>query len=136
MSTVNFSCGAVVYRHTGSVPQILLIKQSLSDDSWGIPKGRMEAGETYTETAIRETLEEAGIDIRVIMQLPHAYIERKNYRKVIVPFLAVQTCDREPRTDHENSEVVQVGWFDTINLPRIYYHQRSIIDAALIVLGA
>lgn len=124
-----------MYRHTGSVPQILLIKQSLSDDSWGIPKGRMEAGETYTETAIRETLEEAGIDIRVIMQLPHAYIERKNYRKVIVPFLAVQTCDREPRTDHENSEVVQVGWFDTINLPRIYYHQRSIIDAALLILG-
>ena len=136
MSPVNFSCGAVVYRHTGAVPQILLIKQSLSDDAWGIPKGRMEAGETYTETAIRETLEEAGIDIRVIMQLPHAYIERKNYRKVIVPFLAVQTCDREPRTDHENSEVVQVGWFDTTNLPRIYYHQRSIIDAALIVLGA
>ena len=135
MSSPIFSCGAVVYRHISGNPQILLIKQALKDESWGIPKGRMEFGETYTETAIRETREEAGIDIKIVMQLPHAHIEKKNYRKVIVPFLAVQTCDREPRTDHVNSEVSQVAWFEASHLPMIYFHQKSIIDAALIILG-
>jgi 8-oxo-dGTP diphosphatase len=135
MLLTNFSCGAVVYRPAHAASQILLIKQNLKDESWGIPKGRMEPGETYAETAVRETKEEAGIDIKLIMQLPHACIEKKNYRKIIVPFLAVQTCNGELRTDHINSEVSQAAWFDISNLPRIYFHQKSIIDAALIILG-
>ena len=135
MNSVIFSCGAVVYRQKDAEHEILLVKQRSEDLGWGIPKGRMELGETYTETAVRETLEEAGIDIKIVMQLPHSYIEKKNYRKVIVPFLSVQTCDREPRADHKNSEVSQASWFNTKSLPQIYHHQRSIIDAALIVLG-
>lgn len=135
MSPTTFSCGAVVYRKTDKCPQILLVKQVEMDTSWGIPKGHMESGETYVETAIRETREEAGIDIKIITQLPHVFSNRRNYRKIVIPFLATQTCDREPASTHSASEVADAQWFDVTNLPPIYVYQRPILDAALMLLG-
>jgi len=130
-----FSCGAVVYKKRPHGSQILLIKQFAKDDAWGIPKGHMESGETYTETAIREVKEETGIDIKIITQLPHVSIIRKKSKKIVVPFLAIQTCDNQPRSDsNEASEVVAAEWFSTESLPGIYHYQQPIIDAALILL--
>lgn len=134
MVPTRFSCGAVVYRQLPDCSQVLLVKQFADDTAWGIPKGHMEDGETYTETAIRETKEEAGIDIKIITQLPHVVVSRRNYKKVVVPFLAVQTCDREPSSTSEASEVSDVRWFDTLHMPPIYYYQRPILEAALLML--
>lgn len=134
MFPTRFSCGAVVYRLVEGSPQILLVKQAQKDESWGIPKGHMERDETYTETAVRETKEEAGIDIRIITQLPHVVLQKRNFRKIVVPFLAIQTCDREPRSDHDASEVVDARWFDTKALPPVFLYQRPILDAALMLL--
>ena len=94
----------------------------------------MEEGETYTETAIRETLEETGISIKIITQLPYVVVTRRNCKKIVVPFLAIQTCDREPFSGHEKSEVSDAKWFDTKNLPPLYTYQRPIFDAALLML--
>jgi 8-oxo-dGTP pyrophosphatase MutT (NUDIX family) len=110
------------------------VKQSTNDESWGIPKGHMEYGETYVETAVRETFEEAGIDIKIITQLPHVFITRKKYKKIVIPFLAIQTCDREPSSGHEASEVVEARWFDIKKLPPLCSYQRPIFDAALLML--
>lgn len=135
MLPTKFSCGAVVYRPSTTSPQVLLVKQFLNDEAWGIPKGHMEEGETYVDTAIRETREEAGVDIKIITQLPHVFINRRNYKKIVVPFLAIQTCDREPSSLHQASEVVDVKWFDAMSLPAIYNYQRPILNAALMLLG-
>lgn len=135
MLFTKFSCGAVVYRSSAAGPQVLLVKQFLNDEAWGIPKGHMEEGETYVDTAIRETREEAGIDIKIITQLPHVFINRRNHKKIVVPFLAVQACDREPFSGHQASEVVDVKWFDASRLPQIYPYQRPVLDAALMLLG-
>ena len=134
MLTTKFSCGSVVYRRTESEVQILLIKQFVNDNAWGIPKGGMEEGETYTETAIRETFEETGITIKIITQLPYVVITRKNYRKIVIPFLSIQTCDCEPYSGHDKSEVFDAKWFDIKKLPPLYSYQRPIFDAALLML--
>lgn len=39
-------------------------KVTITDGQWGIPKGGCEDGESELEAAIRETLEETGIDVR------------------------------------------------------------------------
>ena len=36
---------------------------NLSDGQWGIPKGGLEEGETEIQAALRETLEETGLDL-------------------------------------------------------------------------
>lgn len=58
------SCGAVVFTvEDGQIKYLLA--QSLSG-LYGFPKGHMEAGETETETALREVLEETHIRIDLL----------------------------------------------------------------------
>lgn len=38
-----------------------------NDKMWGIPKGKIEEGESYLETAIRETKEEIGVQINPML---------------------------------------------------------------------
>lgn len=129
------SCGALVYRKIGGKTQVLLVKQAGNISGWGIPKGHMEAGENYVKTACREVFEETGVHIKVVTRLPYVMLEKGTYRKVVIPYLAIQTCDSIPRCDHKMSEVVDVGWFDLSNLPPIYVYQKPIFDAASLILG-
>lgn len=129
------SCGAVVYKKEQGKTFVLLIKQSGPVQGWGIPKGRMEPGETYVRTAIREVKEETGSDIKILTRLPHVVLEKRNYRKIVIPYLAIQTKNSVLRCDHKMSEVIDAKWFDVECLPQIYSYQKPIIDAALLVLG-
>jgi 8-oxo-dGTP pyrophosphatase MutT (NUDIX family) len=58
------SCGAVVFRDIKGDIRYLLIKNKRSAH-WGFPKGHIEPGETKTQTAFREVLEETGIHINI-----------------------------------------------------------------------
>jgi len=135
MSKTAVSCGALVYKKDQGKTWILLVKQAGNNPGWGIPKGHMEPGESYTATALREVNEETGINIKILTRLPHVTIKRKNFTKTVVPYLAVQTCNSKPRCDHTASEVVDVQWFDMDSLPIIYDYQKPIIDAAMLILG-
>ena len=58
------SCGAVVYRETGSGREYLLLHQKRSG-RWSFPKGHKEAHETDKQTAEREIFEETGLRLNV-----------------------------------------------------------------------
>src|SRR5262245_8607704 len=63
------SSGGVVFRLHQDVAHFLLIKDPY--DSWGLPKGHVEGGETPVEAAIREVAEETGLgELNVVAQLP------------------------------------------------------------------
>ena len=58
------SCGGVVmYRG-----KILVLYKSYRNkyQGWGLPKGTVEAGEDYKDTAVREVREEAGVQASII----------------------------------------------------------------------
>ena len=58
------SCGGVVmYRG-----KILVLYKSYKNkyEGWVLPKGTVEAGEDYKDTAVREVLEEAGVQASII----------------------------------------------------------------------
>ena len=66
------SCGGVViYRG-----KILTLYKSYKNkyEGWVLPKGTVEAGEEYKDTAIREVREEAGVQASVIK-----YIGKSQY---------------------------------------------------------
>jgi 8-oxo-dGTP pyrophosphatase MutT (NUDIX family) len=65
------SAGGVVYRKVGGKLQIQLIQDRYGRTS--LPKGKMEAGETVEQTALREILEETGI--RGAIRSPLALIQ-------------------------------------------------------------
>ncbi|MDR0999286.1 MAG: NUDIX hydrolase [Clostridiales bacterium] len=61
------SCGGVVI-HKGKV--LLLYKnQNGRYMGWVMPKGTLETGETYKETALREVKEETGVNARIVQYI-------------------------------------------------------------------
>lgn len=57
-----FSVHAVITNNEGNV---LLLKQTYTDKSWGLPGGGVDPGETIHEAIKRECFEEIGVDILV-----------------------------------------------------------------------
>ena len=55
------AAGAVVTRKGG---EVLLVHRPKYDD-WSFPKGKQDPGEHVTVTAVREVLEETGVEIRL-----------------------------------------------------------------------
>ncbi|WP_020615651.1 NUDIX hydrolase [Paenibacillus daejeonensis] len=61
---VEYSAGGVVFRRTVGGLQVQLIQDRYGKIS--LPKGKMEAGETIEQTALREIVEETGIEGKII----------------------------------------------------------------------
>ena len=88
----------------------LLIRNKRSAH-WGFPKGHVEPGETDEETAIREVLEETGINIEIIP----GFVKKSEYtiqgkiEKSVSIFLA-KTKNTEYNLQIE--EIEECGWFN------------------------
>lgn len=68
------SAGGVVYRLDRGYCEFLIGKHS-GYHKWVLPKGLVEKGESYIETAVREVEEEVGVVARVVGEAPVKTIE-------------------------------------------------------------
>ena len=103
------SCGAVVFRNDNSDKKYLLIRNKRSAH-WGFPKGHIEPGENHEQTAIREVLEETGINIKILPGFKKCseYTIQGRIEKSVSIFLA-ETDDVEYTIQAE--EIEECGWF-------------------------
>ncbi len=98
----------VIVRHEN---RFLLIQENLDGNPWYIPAGGVEPGENLFDAAIRETLEEAGVAVRLegIVRIKHAAIA-EDMTRVHVIFLASPAGDPAPKcTPDEHSQ--RAAWF-------------------------
>src|SRR3954469_20111697 len=56
-------CFALVVVRKGD--RFLLVQESKYGEPWYLPGGRVEAGGSFVTAAVRETLEEAGVPVRI-----------------------------------------------------------------------
>lgn len=63
------AAGTLPWRHGPDGVEVLLVHRAKYDD-WSWPKGKVDPGETFEETAVRETFEEAGYQVRLGVSLP------------------------------------------------------------------
>lgn len=93
--------------------KVLCVRQAYGHRMWTTPGGRLEAGETPLETALRETLEEVGL---VIATASFSAIFWKTYAQdVVFSFTAA------PADSHwhfvPNAEISEARFFHPDNLP-------------------
>jgi phosphatase NudJ len=81
---------AVVVRHGD---RFLLVQERKHDNAWYLPAGRVEPGESIADAAVRETLEESGVEVRLTGVLRVEHTPRSRSARLRVVFLA------EPRGD-------------------------------------
>lgn len=58
------SCGVIPFRRTRRAREFLILLQT--NNCWSFPKGHMDAGETETQTALRELWEETGLTAELV----------------------------------------------------------------------
>jgi 8-oxo-dGTP pyrophosphatase MutT (NUDIX family) len=105
------SCGTLPYTVKNGVIHYLLIK-SKSNGDCGFPKGHIEAGESETETAVRETWEETSLRVDADGRFRYeiSYRMSNGNLKTVVYFPA-RFCDEEPRRNNDFED------FDYLVLP-------------------
>ena len=111
----------------GDEPHILLVRPFQSRDSWGIPKGHIESGESIEQCAIREVIEETGITPVLICELGSAKVNHKKEHKTVVMWLAYpRDPNMEPIIDER--ENVDVKYFKVTELPKIHVYQFPLLE--------
>lgn len=100
--------------------RFLLVHERKHGETWYLPAGRVEAGESFVEAAKRETLEEAGIPIVVegILRVEHTpYFDMARVRVIFVARPADDTSPlKEPNEDSLEARWVSLEEMKTLNL--------------------
>jgi 8-oxo-dGTP pyrophosphatase MutT (NUDIX family) len=108
-----------------NIDKKLLVLKRTDDDSWSLPCGWVDVGEKPFDTAVRESKEEAGIDIEPLGYIaitekgPHIYPKLTYQVNVLV---AAKPLEKEISISlsHEHSEY---KWIDDKEAKTINWHQ-------------
>jgi len=74
MKEVYRQCASVVvFRRGATGMEVLLLRKPRKNDTWQLPQGGVEAGESTEQAALRELKEEAGITARLLGKSERIY---------------------------------------------------------------
>jgi 8-oxo-dGTP diphosphatase len=132
--TIRAAGGVVTRRRDDGRLEVLLVHRPRYDD-WSLPKGKLDAGESWEDGALREVEEETGMRCRLGGELePASYQDRKGRDKVVRYWLM------EPVDDTDfvpNDEVDQLRWLAPPEALELlsYPHDRELVQSAAERLG-
>ena len=122
------SCGAVVYnpkKHS-----FLIIK--MLNGNWGFPKGHTEDQETDIQTAIREVMEETGINIEILDGFKKSikYIPFPEVLKEVIFFIGIT---EEEKVTIDRDEIEDYMWCSYEEALKMitYKPQRDVMESSL-----
>lgn len=123
------AAGAVVVRRTNG-GEVLLVHRPKYDD-WAWAKGKLDPGEHVTATAVREVLEETGVEIRLGRPLPRQfYVVSGGRAKHVHYWTGWVMGDPDVSGYAANSEIDQVAWmgFDKARRMLTYADDVALLD--------
>ena len=104
-------------------------KGSHGNGEYSFTGGHMEFGESFEDCAKRETMEEAGIEIKNLRFLCLANILKHEGRQDMTLGIIADWESGEPRAD-ENEKLDDWNWYDLNNLPSpIFYPAEVMLDS-------
>jgi len=112
----------------------LVMRRKLNDDSdagnWDFPGGGIHLGEQPFETAIRETLEETGMNIKLIRPLTQyalQYGETWSTESIVL----AETNDKDVKLSEEHTEFKWVPWEELKDIEPKGTHLKAIEGLSL-----
>jgi len=112
--TYNFS--VVVVQHTDG--RLLAVKET-RNRGWWLPAGFVDPGENFIQAAHRETLEEAGIKVKleVILRVEHSVAEATHARMRVIFY--ARPIDNTPPKTKPDEESEGASWVSLDDLQRL-----------------
>ncbi len=95
--------------------RFLLVHEAKHGQRWYLPAGRAEAGETLAAAACRETLEEAGIRVRLTGVIRIEHSPRPDGARVRTVFLAEPSDDAPPKSSPDEHSL-KAAWVSIAEL--------------------
>lgn len=123
------AAGAVVVRRANG-GEVLMVHRPKYDD-WAWPKGKQDPGEHVTATAVREVLEETGVEIRLGRPLPRQlYLVSGGRAKHVHYWTGWVMGDPDVSGYVANNEIDQVAWvgFDKARKLLTYADDALLLD--------
>ncbi|WP_404466718.1 NUDIX hydrolase [Planococcus rifietoensis] len=110
----------------------ILLQHRKDRDVWGIPGGVMEPGETFLETAIRETYEETGLQAENLQLFglysgEEGYAEYQNGDQVYSAQIIFHTQEFSGELIQEGEESHEYRFSSPDELPKINSHQERFV---------
>jgi 8-oxo-dGTP diphosphatase len=98
-------------------------------DDWTLPKGKLDAGESFEEAALREIEEETGLRARLVRELPETHYEVRGRPKVVRYWL--MEVESDPGFV-ANDEVDELRWLEPAQASALltYERDRDVLAAA------
>jgi 8-oxo-dGTP diphosphatase len=99
-------------------------------DDWTLPKGKLDAGETFEQAALREVEEETGLRCTLLRELPSTEYSVRDRPKIVRYWL--MSVDSDPGFE-PNDEVDELRWLspeDALSL-LTYDRDRQVARSAL-----
>lgn len=126
------SVDIVATREKSGGRELLLIqrKNEPHKNSWALPGGFLDMGETLEQAAARELKEETGLKLKSLRQLGvFSKVDRDPRTRVIsVAFYAELVAGQ---TAIAADDAQDVGWFDLNKLPKLAFDHDEMIKLAL-----
>jgi 8-oxo-dGTP diphosphatase len=124
------AAGGIVVRRDADGRRFVAVVHRPRYDDWTFPKGKLQAGETDEQTALREVLEETGLACRLGRGLGTVEYRDSEGRPKVVRYW-VMTTDGGSFTPTE--EVDEFRWLPPADLVEIlsYEHDRRLLEAYL-----
>jgi len=122
------AAGGVVRRRVDGHVLTVLVHRPRYDD-WTFPKGKLLDGESFEEAALREVLEEAGLDCRIDAELPPLHYIDQDGRPKVVRYWSMDVLDGADL--RPTDEVDEARWFtlDEARKMLSYDRDREVLDA-------
>jgi 8-oxo-dGTP pyrophosphatase MutT (NUDIX family) len=117
MSSEIEAAGGVVMRDG----QLLVVHRPRYDD-WSLPKGKLDAGETFEEAALREVWEETGVRARLVRSLPPVRYSVRDRPKLVRYWL--MAVESDPGFS-PNDEVDAVRWLSPAEAVELLTYERD-----------
>jgi phosphatase NudJ len=113
----------VIVRHEH---RILLVQEAKHEQSWYFPAGRVEEGETLIEAAERETMEEAGIAVRVdgIVRFEHSLIQSGARVRTVMTASPLKETEPKRQPDKES---LKADWFSPTAAGNLRLRGREVL---------
>ncbi len=123
------AAGGLVVRETDRGLEVAIVHRPKYDD-WSLPKGKLDADESFEQAALREVQEETGLRCELGTELePARYRDRKGRSKLVRYFRMRPRGGEFRRSD----EVDELRWLapEPALSQLDYEHDRSLVGALI-----